>query len=87
MCLVADDLVAGGLIAGTRLSDAQWIALLWLSWIPLLLAVWPKVPATVPPIFALMYLQAHQLDTEFYDHHFAPGAYLRTQAEHDRNWA
>jgi hypothetical protein len=27
---------------------------------------------TVPPIFALMYLQAHQLDTEFYDYHFAP---------------
>ena len=32
------------------------------------------------------YLQAHQLDTEFYDQHFAPGAYLRTHAEHDRNW-
>ena len=32
------------------------------------------------------YLQAHRLDTEFYDRHFAPGAYLRTHAEHDRNW-
>jgi hypothetical protein len=42
---------------------------------------------TVPPIFALMYLQAHQLDTEFYDYHFAPGAYLRTQAGHDRIWS
>jgi hypothetical protein len=46
-----------------------------------------RFPATVPPIQALMYLQAHQLDTDFYDRHFAPGAYLRTQAEHDRNWA
>jgi hypothetical protein len=46
-----------------------------------------RFPATVPPVFALMYLQAHQLDTEFYDRHFAPGAYLPTQAEHDRNWA
>jgi hypothetical protein len=45
-----------------------------------------RFPATVPPVFALMYLQAHQLDTEFYDRHFAPGAYLRTHAEHDRNW-
>jgi peptidoglycan glycosyltransferase len=43
-------LVTGGLIAGSRLSDAEWIALLWLSWIPLLVAVWPEVPATVPPI-------------------------------------
>lgn len=43
-------LVVGGLVAGTRLSDAQWIALLWLSWIPLLVAVWPEVPVTVPPI-------------------------------------
>lgn len=49
-------------------------------------ATFGRFPATVPPIFALMYLQAHQLDTEFYDTHFAPGAYLRTQAEHDRNW-
>lgn len=46
-----------------------------------------RFPATVPPIFALMYLQAHQLDTEFYDRHFAPGAYLRTHSEHDQNWA
>lgn len=46
-----------------------------------------RFPATVPPIFALMYLQAHQLDTEFYDWHFAPGAYLHTHSEHDRNWA
>src|SRR4051812_30292780 len=43
-------LVTSGLIAGSRLSDAEWIALLWLSWIPLLVAVWPEVPATVPPI-------------------------------------
>ena len=49
--------------------------------------LWALPPATVPPIFALMYVQAHQLDTDFYDHHFAPGAYLPTQADHDRNWS
>jgi hypothetical protein len=32
--------------------------------------IFGRFPATVPPIFALMYLQAHQLDTEFYDPHF-----------------
>ncbi len=46
-----------------------------------------RFPATVPSVFALMYLQAHQLDTDFYDKHFSPGAYLNTHAAYDRNWA
>jgi hypothetical protein len=46
-----------------------------------------RFPATVPPIHVLTYLQAHRLDLGFYDTHFAPGAYLRTHAEHDRNWS
>lgn len=45
-----------------------------------------RFPATVPAVFLNTYLQAHRLDTEFYDTHFAPGAYLRTHARHDRNW-
>lgn len=44
-------LIAGaGLAAQDRITDAQWIALLWLSWVPLLVAVWPELPATVPPL-------------------------------------
>ena len=45
-----------------------------------------RFPATVPSIFTMMYLQAHQLDTGFYDTHFGPGAYLKTHADHARNW-
>lgn len=45
-----------------------------------------RFPATVPAIFTLMYLQAHRLDTEFYDTHFEAGAYLRTHAAHQQNW-
>jgi hypothetical protein len=45
-----------------------------------------KFPGTVPSIFILTYLQAHHLELEFYDHHFGPGAYLRTQAEHMARW-
>lgn len=45
-----------------------------------------RFPATVPPLFLNTYLQAHRLDLEFYDTHFAPGGYLRTHAEHDDNW-
>ena len=45
-----------------------------------------KFPGTVPSVFCLMYLQAHHLDLAFYDHHFQPGAYLRTHARHMERW-
>lgn len=45
-----------------------------------------KFPGTVPSIFVLTYLQAHHLDLEFYDRFYRPGAYLRTHAEHARQW-
>jgi peptidoglycan glycosyltransferase len=44
-------LIAGvGLAARDAITDAQWIALLWLSWVPLLAALWPDLPPTVPPL-------------------------------------
>jgi hypothetical protein len=45
-----------------------------------------KFPGTVPSLFCLTYLQAHHLDLGFYNHHFGPGAYLRTHAEHQERW-
>lgn len=45
-----------------------------------------RFPAKAPAVFINTYLQAHRLDTGFYNTHFGPGAYLRTHAEHDRNW-
>ena len=45
-----------------------------------------RFPGTVPSMFAMMFLHAHHLDLEFYDTHFKPGAYLRTQAEHMKHW-
>jgi hypothetical protein len=45
-----------------------------------------KFPGTVPSVHVLTYLQAHHLDLDFYDHHFEPGAYLRTHAEHMKDW-
>jgi hypothetical protein len=45
-----------------------------------------KVPGTVPTLFVLNYVQAHHLDLEFYDRFFAPGAYLRTHADHMERW-
>jgi hypothetical protein len=45
-----------------------------------------KFPGTVPSIFTLMYVQAHHLDLDFYDHHFKTGAYLETHARHMARW-
>jgi len=45
-----------------------------------------RFPISVPPVYIKTYLQAHRLDTEFYDAKFGPGAYLSTHAAHDKNW-
>lgn len=45
-----------------------------------------KIPGTVPTVHILNYLQAQHLDTDFYDAHFAPGAYLSTHREHQERW-
>jgi len=45
-----------------------------------------KFPATVPSIFAMMYLQTHHLDIDFHNEHFTEGAYLETHAEHMKSW-
>jgi hypothetical protein len=52
-----------------------------------MLSTFGRFPATVPAIYVKTYLQAHRLDTEFYDKHFGSRAYLRTHAAHDRNWS
>ena len=45
-----------------------------------------KFPATVQSIFCFMYVQAHHLDLDFYDHYFKPGAYLSTHKDHMKKW-
>jgi hypothetical protein len=45
-----------------------------------------KFPGTVPSIYTHMFLQAHHLDLDFYDHHFKSGAYLETHARHMERW-
>jgi len=45
-----------------------------------------KLPGTVPTVQIMNYLQAQHLDTDFYDHHFAPGAYLTTHRDHQETW-
>ncbi|AKD05416.1 hypothetical protein PKOR_00345 [Pontibacter korlensis] len=45
-----------------------------------------KFPGTVPSMLVVTYLQAHHLDLAFYDKFYNPGSYLRTHAEHMKNW-
>jgi hypothetical protein len=45
-----------------------------------------KFPATMPTIALTGYVQVQHIDTEFYDEHYAPGAYLQTHATHMDRW-
>jgi len=45
-----------------------------------------RFPATVPTIVMRVCVQAHHLDTDFYDAHFQKGAYLDTHAQHLERW-
>ena len=45
-----------------------------------------KFPGTIPTLALTGFVQAHHIDTAFYDEHFAPGAYLDSHANHMRTW-
>ncbi|HKJ60156.1 MAG TPA: hypothetical protein VKA37_13075 [Halobacteriales archaeon] len=45
-----------------------------------------KFPGTIPTMVLPGFVQAHHLDTEYYDAHYGPGAYLETHAEHLERW-
>jgi hypothetical protein len=45
-----------------------------------------RFPGTFTTIVLAGFVQAVHLDTDFYDAHYQPGAYLETHAEHMRRW-
>jgi hypothetical protein len=45
-----------------------------------------RFPATMPTMALTGYVQAHHIDTDFYDEHYAPGAYLGTHSAHMERW-
>jgi hypothetical protein len=45
-----------------------------------------KFPGTLTTVVLPGFVQAHHIDTEFYDAHYQPGAYLETHADHRRRW-
>jgi hypothetical protein len=45
-----------------------------------------KFPGTLTTMVLPGFVQAHHLDLEYYDTHFAPGAYLPTHANHMVRW-
>jgi hypothetical protein len=45
-----------------------------------------KFPGTFSTIVLPGFVQAHHIDTEYYDTHFQPGAYLETHANHMQRW-
>jgi hypothetical protein len=45
-----------------------------------------KFPGTLTTLVLPGFVQAHHIDTEFYDAHYQPGAYLETHANHMPRW-
>ncbi|TVP56424.1 MAG: hypothetical protein EA351_07845 [Gemmatimonadales bacterium] len=45
-----------------------------------------KFPGTVPTMVLTGFVQAQHIDTDYYDTHFEPGAYLETHADHMERW-
>jgi hypothetical protein len=45
-----------------------------------------KFPGTIPTMVLPGYVQAHHIETGYYDEYFQPGAYLETHANHRKNW-
>jgi hypothetical protein len=45
-----------------------------------------KFPGTITTIVLPGFVQAQHIDTDYYDAHFQPGAYLETHASHMRRW-
>jgi hypothetical protein len=45
-----------------------------------------KFPGTRSTIMLPGFVQAHHLDTDFYDRHYNEGAYLYTHAQHMERW-
>jgi hypothetical protein len=45
-----------------------------------------KFPGTRTTIMLPGFVQAQHIDTDFYDAHYQPGAYLHTHAEHPAVW-
>jgi hypothetical protein len=45
-----------------------------------------KFPGTMTTVVLSGFVQAQHIDTEYYDEHFQPGAYLETHARHMQRW-
>jgi hypothetical protein len=51
-----------------------------------ILETYGRFPGTVDAMHLMWMMQAHHLDTDFYDRHFQPGAYGPTHAAHMASW-
>ena len=51
-----------------------------------LLTTYGRFPVFIDPMYVRLAFQAHHLDLEFYDRHYAEGAYADAHREHFRRW-
>ena len=50
------------------------------------LETYGRFPAFIDPMYVRLVLQAHHLDLDFYDRHYAPGAYTDSHRDHFKLW-
>jgi hypothetical protein len=56
------------------------------AFVDYLLTTYGRFPVYIDPMYVRLAFQAHHLDLEFYDAHYAPGAYTHAHRDHFEKW-
>lgn len=56
------------------------------AFVDYLLTTYGRFPVYIDPMYVRLAFQAHHLDLEFYDRHYAPGAYTEAHRDHFAKW-
>ncbi|MEW6581486.1 MAG: hypothetical protein AB1416_01830 [Actinomycetota bacterium] len=75
----------GEVMAGRAHHSAETVEIVT-AFVQYLLDTYGRFPVFIDPMYVRLAFQAHHLDLEFYDRHYAPGAYTEAHREHFRRW-
>jgi hypothetical protein len=64
----------------------EWVLEAASVWLQHIYDTHGRFPATMDPLQMGIFIQAHHLDTEYYDNYFGEGAYPETVANHQCRW-
>jgi hypothetical protein len=73
-------------VGGARASYSDETVAIVKAFVTYVHETYGRFPALIDPMFVRLVLQAHHLDTEFYDRHYRDGAYTHLHRDHLRLW-